>query len=242
MAVRCLSADDARVDFGDLAALDNLTELSVAFTLRPTLAVVVDRRMVSKWAGAANGFLLTTQDTNKVGFFVGGGAQYGNYANSTAMQIGYTYRVLCTYVGGSPGTMRIWINGVLQSLTNVLNGNVTSLAGNASAIQVGRQTAESIDPVDGDYSEVAIWGEAVPSWLAYAYGQGYSPTIYRGKGILYAPLAHAGQLQDLWGGVAGTHVAATSADYTPGRARTWNLRSLAHIGAAVRRRFVLVRP
>jgi hypothetical protein len=113
--------------------------------------------------------------------------------------------------------MEIWVNGVSQTVGVYLglDGTPASLGNATSAIQVGHETAESIDGIDADYSEFAIHTSYMPDQYCVAYGLGYSPRFFGQTGFLYCPMWSATQLLNLWGSAVGTNSNGANAAHPP---------------------------
>ena len=215
MAVRLLGADNARVDFGDIAALSGLTAFTVAFTFTPSTTTATNRRFVSQWDSlvARQAFLVQVVDNDEIGFVVSAGdaTYFGKKTTGLDLASGSTYRVVCTIAFGGPPTIHIWVNGSDEALADFVGtSNVTQMINSVEFVQVGHETAEAADGSDGDYSEVALWSAVVPDAVAIAYGAGFSPKFWRTSGILYAPLWNTNYVTDQYAG-RGAHSGATDA-------------------------------
>jgi hypothetical protein len=213
MAIALSGASDARVDYGDIPALAGLTAISVAFTFKPTTAVSGTERLITQWGSPSSlegCLLIATTDTDEVAILIHGAA--GNYGKKTTdlnLTSGTTYRIVMRVTLSSAGS--IWVNGVSRTVAASASDPVVSSGNSSNSLQIGHETDEAIDGEDGEYSEVAIWGESVPDWICEAYGKGYSPAFYQRSRIFYAPLHNITHLRDRWGGVAGTNTAGTDA-------------------------------
>jgi hypothetical protein len=121
--------------------------------------------------------------------------------------------------------LEIWVNGVSKSLTSENLDSVTSLGNSTTTVEVGSESDETLDAVDGNYSEFAMWNHNIPNWVKIAYGKGMSPAYYRNGGLLYSRLANTGFLRDEWGGVnptsSGVANAAHPITFYP-RRRLWS--------------------
>lgn len=216
MAVELLGAGNDRIDFGDIAALAGKTALTVAFTLLPDNNTDV-LRLLSQWGNTAASeqcFLSATAFARRPGIVVyNGGNYFGRSCDNNVLTAGVQSRVLMTWATGTPNVIHIWVDGVDQPVSAWSgNANVASLLNSVRSVQLGHETDEAIDGVDGDYAELAIWDVVVPNWFAIAYTtHGLSPRFCRNGGILYAPLWNTGTLNDEWGGIAGAQVGAANA-------------------------------
>ena len=223
MSVSLLSASTARLDFGNPAILNTLpSAISIAFTITPTGSTANGNRFLSKWSAdsitAGQAFLWYQVDTDEIAFLLHSNLPAFYFSKKTTavnMAGGTTYRIVGTFQGGSPPVLAIWVNGVSQTLTSIDASNVNVLQDTTTNVQVARETVEGVNGVDGVYSEVAIWLEVVPDWVARGYGQGMSPRFYRNNGILYAPCWNtaSASLLDQWGGNVGTNSGGTTATH-----------------------------
>lgn len=216
MAVNLLGTSDARVDFGDVAALSGITNFSVCITVNAS-SIANDERIISQWGGSATteqAWLIAIQDTDEIGFVVQSGlAYYGRKTSGLNLVTGTTYRIVITIAFGSPPVISIWVNGVSQSLVAwVGSSNVTSMLNSSTSVQVGHETDETVDGIDADYSEFAMFSRVLSNAECEAYGKGFSPALFsQANRILYAPLINTSSLQDRWGGITGTNSSGTNA-------------------------------
>lgn len=214
MAVNLLGASDARVEFGDSAAIAGLTAITVSYTVSNVSSVADSERIFHQWNGSVpNAFVAFIGNTDEFAFYINNGTTInkGRITPSTNITSGTTYRVVNRWDHGSD-VMEIWVNGVNTGAGSYLSeGDVFSLGDAARPIAIGHQTTETIDGIDADYSELVIHNVYMPDDYCVAYGNGFSPVAYRRNGIFYAPLPNVDNLQDLWGGATGTNTAGTSA-------------------------------
>ena len=92
--------------------------------------------------------------------------------------------------------MAIFVNGVARSASVVNDQNPTSIASNAVDIHVAHEVPNSVDGVDGDYSEVAVWDYEVDDAILAAVSSGYSPLFFRRGLIFYCPLFNTSHVAD----------------------------------------------
>lgn len=221
MAVTLTGAADARLDFG-VGVLGTFSPgaITVAFTIN--ISTLADRRMVSKWAGFDLGQTFLVQSVgNQIAWAAlsrVSGNHYHAYQTSDApLTTGTNLRIVVRidlsgvvsscWVNGSARASGVWFGG--GSPGDVLQGQ------GLFSLQVGHETGESLDGVDGVYSEIAIWTEYVPDWVARAYGLGFSPAIYRSNAHFYCPAWSTSELRDQWGGHHGTNTGGTNAAHPP---------------------------
>jgi hypothetical protein len=217
MAITLAGSGNDRVDFGDIAAIAGATAITVAVTLKPSaINAATNNRVIHQWASSTFGaFLIQVVDTDEIGFTVRNGSLlYGPKTTALNLTAGNTYRIVARIGGlGGTKTQSIWVNGSAATTTAWFSGSPASIQNSTSSVQVGHETAETADGVDGDYSEAAIWLESVPDWVAEAYGQGYTALVYQKNQILYAPLENTSRINDIVGGLTGTLTGGATADH-----------------------------
>ena len=205
MAVTLVGSGNDRIDFGDMSAIAGLTGMSIAITIKPS--TVTAERIVTQWGGSGSEQAFLAQCENSsgtVGFVVRGGAAVHNGRKTgNVLSNGATSRLLWSW--DTPGDHNIFHNGTDESLsTFIADDNVTSLTDSPNAVQVGHETDETADGIDGDYSEFAIWDHKVPDWVGLAYSSGgFSPLFYPEGLILYSRLTNTSDTDDIIGGLAG---------------------------------------
>jgi hypothetical protein len=217
MAITLAGSGNDRVDFGDIAAIAGATAITVAVTLKPSaINAATNNRVIHQWASSTFGaFLIQVVDTDEIGFTVRNGSSlYGPKTTALNLTAGNTYRIVARIGGlGGTKTQSIWVNGSAATTTAWFSSSPTSIQNSTSSVQVGHETAETSDGVDGDYSEAAIWLESVPDWVAEAYGQGYTALVYQKNQLLYAPLENTSRTNDIVGGLTGTLTGGATADH-----------------------------
>jgi hypothetical protein len=217
MAITLAGSGNDRVDFGDIAAIAGATAITVAVTLKPSaINAATNNRVIHQWASSTFGaFLIQVVDTDELGFTVRNGSSlYGPKTTALNLTAGNTYRIVARIGGlGGTKTQSIWVNGSAATTTAWFSGSPASIQNSTSSVQIGHETAETADGVDGDYSEAAIWLESVPDWVAEAYGQGYTALVYQKNQLLYAPLENTSRTNDIVGGLTGTLTGGATADH-----------------------------
>jgi hypothetical protein len=217
MAITLAGSGNDRVDFGDIAAIAGATAITVAVTLKPSaINAATNNRVIHQWASSTFGaFLIQVVDTDELGFTVRNGSSlYGPKTTALNLTAGNTYRIVARIGGlGGTKTQSIWVNGSAATTTAWFSGSPASIQNSTSSVQIGHETAETSDGVDGDYSEAAIWLESVPDWVAEAYGQGYTALVYQKNQLLYAPLENTSRTNDIVGGLTGTLTGGATADH-----------------------------
>lgn len=231
MPVTLASASDARIDFGDLASLAGVGELTFALTVTPS-GTLASRRFFTQWAasGTDQAFICGAVDTDELGFCVAGNGTFkGRKTTALNMASGTTYRMVLRWLGSVGGnTLSIFVNGSSPSVTTwIADGSPTNLNNSTCAVQIGHETKESQDGEDGDYSEFAIWLKGLSNESCLAISKGFSPRFFRRSAdlpIIYAPLENTSTLIDLWSNntvtnSSGTNGTTTGRLYSPRPAR-----------------------
>lgn len=218
MSVLMTGTDSA--DFGNADITDNLTEFTVALTVKLTAASASDEVMLSRWSDTdgLRQIIIQVLDTDEVVCLVsdapsGFGNLYGVKTTGLNLANGSVYRLVFRW--SAPRTMTIYANGVSESTIGAFDlGTIvdTGAPSGASNLEVGASESHETTgrpALDGDYSEVAIWDHSVPDWVAEAYGRGFSPNIYRTGGLLYDRMWGTNSA-NLWGPNQPTHDGSTA--------------------------------
>lgn len=178
------------------------TVLTVAFTFKP--AAITPNRLVSEWGGvtseqawmigcAAAGIGLTVR---------GGGAYFVKDSSGFTPVAGTTYHIAARWKGsGAGGTeWALWINGARITLVDGWAVNpVAEFTDTSQHVELGRETDESINGVDGDYSEWAIWSAALADAVCLDLSNGRLPECYPTNGFMYWRGATITDLADRFG-------------------------------------------
>lgn len=202
MSVELLGAGNDRVDFGDIAAIDGLTGITLAITIKLDAGGFADSdRLITKWGASNNAFIIQVIDTDELAFAVetdlAGFHPYGEKTTDSPLADDALLRMVFRWA--AVGDLDIWVNGAVRTTTSWFSNTVNVIrSGTTHAIQCGHQSSSSVDGVDGDYSEFAMWDHKVPDRVARAYGVGYSPRFYRNGGIIYSSLKHTGNIVNEW--------------------------------------------
>lgn len=226
MAIQLLGTNNARISAGDVAAIAGETALSVAFTIR-LISLATGSRFVTQWGGAtgSQAFLIQLVDTDEAAYAISnaGGSYFSAKTTVLNLAAGGTYRMVFTWATGTPNTMTITVNGVAQATADFIGTtNIAAVINSATAVQVGHETDEAEDGIDGDYSEIAIWGAVLSASDRAAYGAGVAPPDLSASAadrILYIPAYSTTNLPtpDPWGGNTITQTGGTDAPH-PGTA------------------------
>jgi hypothetical protein len=216
MAINLLGASDAKVSYGDMAAIAGLTALTVSITFNAS-SIANDERICSQWSSNPQAWLIANVDTDEIFFLVaqdaGGTVRKGVKTTDTNFATGTLYRCVFRW-RASDQAMQIWVNGVSKTTTAFADaggGAPSSINNSTAAVTVGKDSPGDVDGWDADYSEFALHSAYMPDDYCIAYGKGYSPKFYRRNGILYAPFINTNTLRDQWGGLTGTNTAGTAA-------------------------------
>jgi hypothetical protein len=216
MAISLLGTNDARIDYGDIAAIAGVSALTVAATIKLS-AVPTESPIMTQWSdiGFANAaFFFGGRPSGAVKFLLsdGSASYYGKQTSSLTMVNGGLYRIIAKLnPAGNVGA--IWVNGVSETVVEFVASSSITIANSASPVLVGRETSSPHDGLDGEYAEVAIWTEYVPDSFCGDYGLGYSPLFYTSNLVFYTKLTSVSDTSDIIGNIAGINTAGTNADH-----------------------------
>lgn len=215
MAVTLEGAGNDRLDYGDVAALGGLNSLTVAVIVTPS-AIADQDRVITQWGGSDTNrsFIVRIIDTDEIGFIVNdaGADRFGRKTNDLNMTTGTTYRFVFKWTNSGGNQIEIW-SGTSRSIVNdVSTGTMNALANSSLSVQVGHETDESEDGLDGDYSEIAMWDLFLDDWICHSItADGRSPANFPDGGILYARCTRPGDTYDQWGGNTVTETGPAAA-------------------------------
>jgi hypothetical protein len=213
-----------KVDYGDLAAIDGLTALSVCLTIK-LAGSVAGVRFMSKWGNTIPGTdqaFLISRSTADIGWLVS--ANQRRVTTTTGLVTAGALLRLVFRWNTSGDLITVWANGVAQTTGAATGTDPASINTTTTSVQIGQQSAESQAAVDGDYAEAALFGRYLTDEEATAYGKGVSPArLGRSNRILYARLLNTTDLTNLWAGTAGALTGGANAThptmiYAPPRA------------------------
>ena len=217
MAVALATSGNAKVRFGDIAALAGLTNLTIAITIKMN-AAPAGLRICGQWGAAGDrSFLMQVTNTDEIGcvLYNAGGGLYGIVTTGTNLASGSQYRIVVRF-GALTGsaTRDVWVNGTSVSVVPWLDDLPGALQDGAGQVYCGYETESSSQGEDADFSEFAIWGAKLSDADCAAYGKGISPNLLSpASRILYAPMLNTSMLQDVWGQKTGTNTSGTNAPH-----------------------------
>ncbi|MGB8275369.1 MAG: hypothetical protein WCF16_08905 [Alphaproteobacteria bacterium] len=219
MAVYLDPSANARLEFGDIAAIAGLTQITVALTFRLRAAAATNARFCGQWSSADGAFLMTGQDTDEIGFVVKNSSSIliGKKTTQANLAPGRIYRVTAnwTATGTDIRLINIWINGHEEPTTDwFANFSTVGIRNVTQVVYTGYEAASPAAGQDMEVAEFAIWDHNIPDPIKKKYGEGWSPNIYRKGGILYCKAATIGAgLRDEWAVRTITNTAGVQAPH-----------------------------
>lgn len=220
MAINLLGSTNSALDYGDIAAIGGASELSVAITVLLTNATS-NEPLVTQWdtfPDSAEAFALADFAGRGLQFYITDGTLTFSKRTTEAelIQQGPLNRIVVTWKAGTPGTMRIVLDGIDLALTAITSQNPLTIQDVNEPVLVGRSrtvTSNILDGPDGDYSELAIWIRELPLEAAKAISNGVSPLFYGKDLILYDRMADTNSARDIIGGITPSITAGIDADH-----------------------------
>lgn len=153
-------ANDDRFNHGDVTNFDGLSALSVAVFFK--LDASSTGRLITKWGDLASerSFLLERAFTDEIQFAVGDSstlcAKYTSAANIGTGAWHYAVGVWST-----SGNITIYIDGSSQGLTTNFCGAMTTIQNTSKNLEIGHETDESADAIDGQMAYAGIYKRAL---------------------------------------------------------------------------------
>ena len=208
------------VDFGDLSAIAEATELTIAVCVKLTASPSTSEAILGQWGStaAAQAFLLYVIDTNEIGFVVHdatGGANWRS-CKTTALNIanGSTYWIIARWKQ-STNTITINVNGATPAQAAINTDAISAIENSANVVRVGYDPSTGVDALDGDYAEVAIWTRYLTNVEASMYGtvKPDDTSIGSGSRVTYFKATDTSTLTDEWGTATVTNHSGTDATH-----------------------------
>jgi hypothetical protein len=240
VAVTISNSGNNRIDYGDLSAFDSQTAMSFAFTLTPSASPAQYNYIFAQHnQSAGKGWAVRCEPAGQIAVIWGAPTNlwYGYRTTTTPLVSGRKISVVCRMwnmngVGGRGAD--VWVNGVLQTMTQLYSNGSAAGTDNADSVTIGCDDEATYGCVAGDYAEVAAWTEKIPDEQAARISFGFSPATYLTNGIFYAPLYSTSDLTDRWGSATGTNYNATDAGHPRVLGFTWPSPMLLPKPASVR--------
>lgn len=200
-------ANDDRFNHGDVTTFDGLS--SISFSVYFKLDSSATGRLITKWGNDASerSFLFERAFTDEIQLAVGNSstlcAKYSSAANIGTGAWHYAVGVWTT-----PGTIAIYVNGVSQSISTNFCGAMTTIQNTAKNLEIGHETDESADAVDGQMAYAAIYTRALTAVEAAEIR--FKPEGINSNGLFALWDVSGGAIKDLSGsGNNGTPSAAS---------------------------------
>lgn len=184
------------ISYTDIAALDSLTALSIACTIKlDTIGVL--GVIASKFA-SLQGWQLSVLTTGKLQLKIGNGTT-SSIVNSTASLVaGTVYRIVVTY-NATTDKVIFYINGVTEAAKAIAN---ISIGNSTAAVTLGNAPSGS-NALDGDMENVAMWSTVLTAGEALHYTVGGRLTG-NGGGLQFFQPCWSNAQRDLISGSART--------------------------------------
>lgn len=163
---KCLTFDgvDDYVDFGDVTVLDGAVAVSFTFWVKYN-NLVSGGGLLSKWGNLpVDRQILVLEDTTSdeilVALFDGVANLQLKTTSAANLATGVWYHIAVTFENNTD--LKVYVNGVQQSLTTVLNDSVAALSSTSTtSFQIGAETDELRPSLDGRLDQVQIWNRAL---------------------------------------------------------------------------------
>lgn len=211
MAVELLGSGNDNLDFGDHAAALAGTTLSFCFTLHVTNPVAGGNRLLTQWGNSAakQSFLVQNPGSAKIGVgFSKGTSIFGR--RSASAYINADEKINCAVsIDCAVPTIRMYINGVNDAMEAWIGGSDREMHQGTTNVQIGHETDEGTDGVDGDYSEIAMWDEVLSDDVLKALSLGFSPRFFQTPNSMFyvAAVTVASLVDEIGGSVSNTGAA-----------------------------------
>lgn len=153
-------ANDDRFNHGDITTLDGLSAMSVAVYFK--LDGSGTGRLITKWGdnSSERSFLLERAFTDEIQLAVGNSSTLcAKYSSSADLGTGAWHYAVGVWT--TPGTIAIYVNGVSQSISTNFCGAMTTIQNTAKNLEIGHETDESADAIDGQMAYAAIYTRAL---------------------------------------------------------------------------------
>ena len=163
-----------RIDFGDITALDGLTKMSWSFWIYGNSTL--NGRIISKW-GSSNEtercFLISSQGNNSnIQFAIQKSATFLINYTTNQLPLSIWTNVVVVWYGGN--TVKIYFNGIDQSLTKPNTSSIDSLMNANTQLQFGYETVESVSSANMKLSNVQAYNRVLsPSEIQSLYAEPY---------------------------------------------------------------------
>ena len=186
---RTLATGANYLDGGSSQYLEALTTASFAFWIYPISNT--DGRIVSKWGSSAGNasFWINVIDNDEIDFlavregFAQRKSSGANFATSTWAH------VVITFTAGNPVAIAFYKNGTSQTVTTVINQQVSSLQGGSGTnLQIGYETNEAVNSTSANIAEFAVWNRILSAEEITGLSVGFSPIFYKNGLLDYVDL------------------------------------------------------
>jgi hypothetical protein len=186
------------VSYGDIAALDALTTMSIACTIKPANLTTVGGIVCKYLASATAGWDLRLLTTGKLAFRIGNGTSSSVVISQATISLTTPTTIVVTYSGGTTDKVIFYINGVAYAALTI----GVSIAGTTGVLTIGNTPAAgSTNAFPGDIEDVLIWNVVLTANEALSYHGGAIPD---GASVKFFQPCHLSTQRDWITGAAAT--------------------------------------
>lgn len=154
MAFEFTSASTDKLGYGDLAALDSLTAITIAVSFHISSLPSAIRGVYGKW-GSSGGHKVTILSTNKLQLAVSNGTTIASLGTSAALAANTPYHAVLAW-DATLDTMDIFLNGVLENTGAV--ANIAATNNNTGVVTIGNDpSSPTARAFPGQISSVMVW-------------------------------------------------------------------------------------
>lgn len=175
------------IDYGHISSMDNAAALSAAFSFN--LSALTDfAHFISQFdnngGGSYDGWSVQeaggADNDNLIVTIRNAGVAFGRSGGHT-ISTGTWYRMCFVYNGslsGDANRLKMWIDGVAQTLTFDAPGIPATIGASVNAFRIGT-SAPGEGSVAGSFAGVGVWSRALTDSEAIAQSKGYAPGHFR---------------------------------------------------------------
>lgn len=149
-----------QVDLGNVAILSGATAATWSFWVKPS--DFTGNRIWTKWGStsATRAWLISFETDGRVTVaFQDGSSNFNIKTTVGALSAGAWTNIGVTFT--APTTVNVYFNGILQSLTVLLNSAIPSIIQGTGSMQIGFESGESSGSFQGGMDDAAIWTVAL---------------------------------------------------------------------------------
>lgn len=176
-----VSASSHKVSMGDVTTFDGATALSMYVRYDMDSHSTADR-FISKWSSTTSNqsFLLTVNgtDSTKLRCALSNGSADLIWDSPTSTLSNGVGDVACTWT--TMQTVKMYLNGSDVGATITTAANIPSVQNSSVSLEIGYETAESRNGIDGRMSFAAIWKRVLSPDEIWLLHLGFDPRMLPG--------------------------------------------------------------